>query len=35
MSKTIVALDFSSREEALEFLKEFDSPVTVKVGMVD
>ncbi len=33
MSKTIVALDFSSREEALEFLKEFDSPVTVKVGM--
>ena len=33
MSKTIVALDFSSREEALEFLKQFDSPVTVKVGM--
>lgn len=33
MSKTIIALDFSSWEKALDFLKEFDKPVTVKIGM--
>jgi orotidine-5'-phosphate decarboxylase len=33
MSKTIIALDFSSKEEVLNFLKAFDRPVTVKIGM--
>lgn len=33
MSKTIVALDFSSRDEVREFLKNFTEPVTVKIGM--
>ena len=29
MSKTIVALDFSSKEEVVDFLKQFDEPVYV------
>lgn len=33
MSKTIVALDFSSKKEVLDFLKNFDEPITVKIGM--
>lgn len=33
MSRTIIALDFSSRKEVLDFLKQFDKPVTVKIGM--
>lgn len=33
MSKTIVALDFSSKEEVVDFLSKFDEPVYVKVGM--
>lgn len=33
MSKTIIALDFSSQKEALDFLEQFDRPVTVKIGM--
>ena len=33
MSRTIIALDFSSRQEVLDFLKQFDRPVTVKIGM--
>ncbi|MBR4446401.1 MAG: orotidine-5'-phosphate decarboxylase [Solobacterium sp.] len=33
MSRTIIALDFSTREEVLDFLKQFDEPVYVKVGM--
>lgn len=33
MNKTIVALDFSSKEETLTFLKAFDEPIFVKVGM--
>lgn len=33
MSKTIIALDFSSKQEVLDFLKQFDKPVTVKIGM--
>ena len=33
MSRTIIALDFSTREEVLDFLKKFDEPVYVKVGM--
>ena len=33
MSRTIVALDFSTKEEVLEFLKKFDEPVYVKIGM--
>lgn len=33
MSKTIIALDFSSKKEVLDFLKDFDKPVTVKIGM--
>lgn len=31
--KTIVALDFSSRKEALDFLKQFEEPIAVKIGM--
>ena len=33
MSRTIVALDFSSKEEVLTFLAKFDEPVYVKIGM--
>ena len=33
MSKTIVALDFSSKEEVVDFLKQFTEPVYVKIGM--
>lgn len=33
MKKTIIALDFPSKEAALEFLKQFDEPVHVKLGM--
>lgn len=33
MSRTIVALDFSTKEEVLDFLKQFDEPVYVKIGM--
>lgn len=33
MNKTIVALDFSTREEVIEFLKGFDKPVYAKIGM--
>lgn len=33
MSKTIVALDFSSKEEVVEFLSQFEKPIYVKVGM--
>jgi orotidine-5'-phosphate decarboxylase len=32
-TKTIIALDFSSKEEVFEFLKQFDEPVSVKIGM--
>lgn len=33
MNKTIIALDFSSKEEVINFLKQFNEPVYVKVGM--
>ncbi|MBQ0064996.1 MAG: orotidine-5'-phosphate decarboxylase [Firmicutes bacterium] len=33
MSKTIVALDFSSKEEVVNFLNKFDQPIYVKIGM--
>ncbi len=33
MSRTIIALDFSSKEEVVSFLKQFDEPVWVKIGM--
>ena len=33
MSRTIVALDFSSKEDVLNFLAKFDEPVYVKIGM--
>lgn len=33
MSRTIIALDFSKKEEVLDFLSKFDEPVYVKVGM--
>lgn len=33
MSKTIVALDFSSKEGVIDFLKQFHEPIYVKVGM--
>ena len=33
MSKTIIALDFSTKEEVVEFLKPFEEPVYVKIGM--
>lgn len=33
MSKTIIALDFSSKEEVLRFLEPFTEPVSVKIGM--
>ena len=33
MNKTIVALDFSTREEVMEFLKGFNEPIYVKIGM--
>lgn len=33
MSKTIVALDFSKKEEVMNFLDKFQEPIYVKVGM--
>lgn len=33
MSRTIIALDFSSQKEALDFLKKFSQPVYAKIGM--
>ena len=33
MNKTIVALDFSTREEVIDFLKGFNKPVYAKIGM--
>jgi len=33
MKRTIIALDFSTREEVLSFLEQFDEPVCVKIGM--
>ncbi len=33
MSRTIVALDFSNKDEVMNFLKKFDEPVYVKIGM--
>lgn len=33
MNKTIVALDFSTREEVMNFLKGFQEPIYVKIGM--
>jgi len=33
MKKTIVALDFSTREEVMNFLARFDEPIAVKIGM--
>ena len=33
MSRTIIALDFSNKEQVLDFLKQFDEPVYVKIGM--
>lgn len=33
MSRTIVALDFSSKEEVVNFLNKFDKPIYVKIGM--
>ena len=33
MNRTIIALDFSSRQEVMDFLDQFTEPVYVKVGM--
>ncbi len=33
MNKTIIALDFSTKEEVIAFLKQFEEPVYVKIGM--
>ena len=33
MSKTMVALDFSTRKEVYEFLLQFEEPIYVKIGM--
>lgn len=33
MNKTIIALDFSTREEVMNFLKGFQEPIYVKIGM--
>ena len=33
MSKTMVALDFSTRKEVYEFLLKFQEPIYVKIGM--
>ena len=33
MNKTIIALDFSTKDEVLAFLKQFHEPVYVKIGM--
>lgn len=33
MNKTIVALDFSTKEEVMNFLKGFNEPIYVKIGM--
>ena len=32
-NKTIVALDFSTREDVFNFLAKFDEPIYVKIGM--
>ena len=34
MSKTMVALDFSTRKEVYEFLLKFQEPIYVKIGMI-
>ena len=33
MSRTIVALDFSKKEDVMNFLDQFKEPIYVKVGM--
>ncbi len=33
MSKTMVALDFSTRKEVYDFLSKFEKPIYVKIGM--
>ena len=33
MSKAIVALDFSSKEQVIDFLNQFEEPIYVKIGM--
>ncbi len=33
MSRTIIALDFSNKEQVLDFLKQYSEPVYVKIGM--
>ncbi len=33
MNRTIVALDFSSKKEVLDFLSQFNEPIAVKIGM--
>ena len=33
MSRTMVALDFSKKEDVMNFLDKFDKPIYVKVGM--
>lgn len=33
MSKTMVALDFSTHKEVIEFLSSFSEPINVKIGM--
>ena len=33
MSRTIIALDFSNKDEVMNFLKDFKEPVYVKIGM--
>lgn len=33
MNRTIIALDFENKEETLTFLKKFETPAYVKVGM--
>lgn len=33
MNKTIVALDFSTKEQVMDFLKGFKEPIYVKIGM--
>ena len=33
MSKTIIALDFSTKVEEMAFLQQFSEPVYVKIGM--
>ena len=33
LPKVIIALDFENKNQALDFIKKFDEPVWVKVGM--